>query len=52
MDHLNAKHIPAVPQYIIADLLPVLTIVCFPLPIHVVRGSTVTKITYPSQTPY
>ena len=51
MDHLNAKHILAVPQYIAVVLLPVLTIVSYPLTIHGVRGSTLTKITYPSQTP-
>ena len=50
-DHLNAKHIPAVPHYTALVLLPVLNIVCYPLPIHIVRGSTLTEIAYPSQTP-
>ena len=50
-DHLNAKRIPAVPHYIALVLLPVLNIVCYPLPIHIVRGSTLTEIAYPSQTP-
>ena len=50
-DHLNAKRIPAVPHYTALVLLPVLTIVCYPLPIHIVRGSTVTEIAYPTQTP-
>ena len=50
-DHLNGKHIPSVSHYIALVLLCVLTIVCYPLSIHIVRGSTLTEIAYLSQTP-